>query len=144
MPWTTKLLVIANRTVASDEIRDVILGRAATGPVQVTIVVPAASGSGPRGSLHDGSADRLDQAMQALRDVGVPVEGILGHADPMVAVHEIWDPRRFDEVIVATLPTGASRWMAADLPRRIERFTGALVTHVVAGEAPLARVARSS
>jgi hypothetical protein len=47
-------------------------------------------------------------------------------------VQDAWDPRRFDEVIVATLPTGASRWMAADLPRRVERFTGARVTRVVA------------
>jgi hypothetical protein len=50
----------------------------------------------------------------------------------MVAVQEAWDPCRFDEVIVATLPTGASRWMAADLPRRVERLIGARVTRVVA------------
>ncbi|HEV2786648.1 MAG TPA: hypothetical protein VGV67_09695, partial [Solirubrobacteraceae bacterium] len=47
-------------------------------------------------------------------------------------VQEVWDPRKFDEVIVATLPTDVSRWMALDLPRRIERFTDAQVTHVVA------------
>jgi hypothetical protein len=47
-------------------------------------------------------------------------------------VQDVWDPRRFDEVIVATLPTGTSRWMAADLPRRVERLTGARVTRVVA------------
>jgi hypothetical protein len=41
-------------------------------------------------------------------------------------------PCRYDEVIVATLPTGVSRWMAADLPHRVERLTGARVTHIVA------------
>ena len=70
--------------------------------------------------------------MQGLREAGVPVEGVVGDADPMVAVQDAWDPRRFDEVIVATLPTGVSRWMAADLPHRVERLTGARVTHVVA------------
>jgi hypothetical protein len=63
----------------------------------------------------------------------------------MVAVQDAWDPRRFDEVIVATLPTAASRWMAADLPRRVERLTGARVTRVVAGGGRrLAAMARSS
>jgi len=132
MPWTTKLLVIANRTIDSGEIRDVILQRAAAGPVQVMLVAPASSGSGPMSARRAATAQRLEQAMQALREAGVPVEGVVGDADPMVAVQDAWDPRRFDEVIVATLPTGMSRWMAADLPHRVERFTGARVTHVVA------------
>jgi hypothetical protein len=46
-------------------------------------------------------------------------------------VQDAWDPRRFDEIIVATLPTGISRWMATDLARRVERLTGARVTHIV-------------
>jgi hypothetical protein len=54
----------------------------------------------------------------------------------MVAVQDVWDPRRFDEIIVATLPTGVSRWMAADLPHRVERFSGARVAHVVAAPEP--------
>jgi hypothetical protein len=64
-------------------------------------------------------------------EAGVPVQGVVGDPDPMVAVQDAWDPRRYDEVIVATLPTGVSRWMAADLPHRVERMTGARVTHIV-------------
>jgi hypothetical protein len=55
----------------------------------------------------------------------------VGDSDPLVAVQDAWDPRRFDEIIVATLPTGISRWMATDLARRVERLTGARVTHIV-------------
>jgi hypothetical protein len=132
MPWTTKLLVIANRTIDSDEIRDVIVGRAAAGPVQVTLVAPASSGAGSVHERRTATEQRLERALQRLSDAGVAAQGVVGDADPMVAVQEAWDPRRFDEVIVATLPTGASRWMAANLPRRVERFTGARVTHVVA------------
>jgi GABA permease len=132
MPWTTKLLVIANRTIDSDEIRDAIVGRAAAGPVQVTLVAPASSGAGSAHERRAATEQRLQRALQRLSDAGVAAQGVVGDADPMVAVQEAWDPRRFDEVIVATLPTGASRWMAANLPRRVERFTGARVTHVVA------------
>jgi hypothetical protein len=131
MPWTTKLLVIANRTVDSDEIRDAIVNRAVAGPVEITLIAPASSGAGSMRERRAATALRLDRAVQGLRDVGVPVEGLVGDPDPMLAVQDAWDPRRYDEVIVATLPTGISRWMAADLPHRVERFTGARVTHVV-------------
>jgi hypothetical protein len=131
MPWTTKLLVIANRTVDSDEIRDAILDRAVAGPVEITLIAPASSGVGSMRERRAATALRLDRAVQGLRDVGVPVEGVVGDPDPMLAVQDAWDPRRYDEVIVATLPTGVSRWMAADLPHRVERLTGARVTHLV-------------
>jgi hypothetical protein len=132
MPWTTKLLVIANRTVDSDEIRDAIVRRAAAGPVQVTLVAPASSGAGSAQVRREATAQRLERAVRGLSEAGVLVEGVVGDPDPMVAVHDAWDPRRYDEVIVATLPTGLSRWMAADLPHRVERLTGARVTHIVA------------
>jgi len=132
MPWTTKLLVIANRTIESDEIRAVLVNRAASGPLQVTLVAPASGGGASGRARRAATEQRLEAAVQGLREAGIRVEGVLGDADPMLAVQDTWDPSRFDEVIVATLPTGLSRWMAADLPHRVERMTGARVTHIVA------------
>jgi len=60
----------------------------------------------------------------------------------MLALADVWDPRRFDEVVVATLPDATSRWLAVNLPKRVERYTGARVTHVVAR--PSARTAISA
>ncbi|HWI08264.1 MAG TPA: hypothetical protein VNT54_12215, partial [Solirubrobacteraceae bacterium] len=120
MSWTTNLLVIANRTVDSEELLRVVRARAAAGSVQVTIVAPADAG-------RAATAQRLERAIARLEADDVVVEGMVGHRDPLVAVQDVWDPRRFDEVIVSTLPTDVSRWMALDLPRRIERFTGAQV-----------------
>jgi GABA permease len=136
MPWTTKLLVIANRTVDSDEILDALTQRATAGPVQVTLVAPA---SYAREGGRAATRQRLERALERLREAGVTADGVVGDADPMAAVQDAWDPRRFDEVIVATLPSAASRWLAANLPRRIERFTGARVTHIVAADSQLAR-----
>jgi hypothetical protein len=132
MPLTTEVLVIANRTVESEEVRDAIVDRAAAGPLHVTLVAPVAPGSGAMRERRTATALRLERAVRRLHEAGVAVDGVVGDPDPMVAVQDVWDPRRFDEVIVATLPTGASRWMAADLPRRVERLTGARVTRVVA------------
>jgi hypothetical protein len=138
------LLVIANRTIESTEIRDAIVDRAAAGPVHVTLVAPASSGAGSVRARRMETAQRLERAVQRLTEAGVPVEGVVGDTDPMVAVQDAWDPRRFDEVIVVTLPTGVSRWMAADLPHRVERLTAARVTHIVAAAKPALPASPSS
>jgi len=131
MVWTVKLLVIANRTVDSAELFRVLEERAERGPIDVTLVAPASSDSESiRGAGV--TSERLDRAVQRLREAGVATEGMVVTADPLVAVDEVWDPRNFDEVIVVTLPTGTSRWLSIDLPRRVARLTGANVTHVVA------------
>ena len=130
------LLVIANRTIDTDEICDAIIDRAAAGPVEVTLIAPASSGLGSQLERSAATARRLHRALERLSDAGVVAQGVVGDPDPMVALQDVWDPRRFDEVIVATLPTGASRWLAADLPRRVERFTGAHVRHVIAAADP--------
>jgi hypothetical protein len=127
MPWTIKLLVIANRTVDSPQLRQTIVGRAQRSPIMVTLVAPTSRAGGGA----EPAAERLSRACESLREAGVSVEGRLGHKDPMVALQDVWDPRRFDEVVVATLPEESSRWLTVDLPHRVERFTGAQVTHVV-------------
>jgi hypothetical protein len=132
MYWTTKLLVIANRTIDANEIRDAIVSRAAAGPLEVTLVAPVSTGAGSMRARRTAMAERLDGAVQRLSEAGVAVEAIVGDADPIVAVQDAWDPRRFDEVIVVTPPTGVPRWMPADLPHRVERLTAARVTHIVA------------
>jgi hypothetical protein len=72
----------------------------------------------------------MDAACAALREQGIEAEGVLGDADPMVAVQEVWNPGRFDEIVVSTFTTGASRWMQIDLPHRIAKLTDCTVRHV--------------
>ena len=69
-----------------------------------------------------------------MRDTGLEVEGQVGHHDPIAAVDDMWDPKRFDEVIVSTLPGAASKWLQVDLPHRVARMTGVQVTHVIASD----------
>jgi hypothetical protein len=130
MLYTTKLLVIANQTVDSDELLDALRRRAESAPIDVTLVAPSTRRAGER------TDERLARAVEALREAGMVAAGIRADPDPMVALADVWDPRRFDEVVVATLPGATSRWLAIDLPRRVERFTGARVSHVVAAGSP--------
>ena len=129
-----KLLVVANRTADSDELHVALVERAQDGPIDVTLMAPAAwDVVDPHGGRQSASR-RLNAALTRLAAAGITARGVVGDADPVVAVQDIWDAERFDEVIVATLPHPFSRWLGLDLPRRVERLTGRPTRHVIATE----------
>jgi hypothetical protein len=131
MAWKFNVLVVANVTAASDELLAALKRRSERGACGFTLLVPA-TGGGREG--RETAEKRLEAALERMRAAGLEVEGMVGDADPVIAVHDTWDPRRFDEIVISTLPTGASRWLAVDLPHRVEKITGVQVEHVVAAE----------
>jgi hypothetical protein len=129
MAWQTSALVIANRTVDSDQLQEALVERARSGPVKFTLLVPC----GPTG--RDGARGRLEAACERMRRAGLEVDGSLARdSEPLAAAHEAWDPAKYDEIVVCTLPTGASKWLQVDLPHRLQKLTDAPVAHVVAHE----------
>jgi hypothetical protein len=127
--WYANVLVIASVTAQSDDLRAALQERAERGPIGVTLLMPATE-IGLAG--REAARPRLDDALERWRAAGITAEGLVGDSDPMGAVHDAWDPARFDEVIVSTLPGEASKWTRNDLPHRIAAYTGVPVTHVVA------------
>jgi hypothetical protein len=130
MPFRTHLLVVANQTVDSPDLLTALEERTAQGPIHVTLLCPVLW------SEREEARARLDEACAGLRERGIESEGVLGDADPMVAVQEVWDPGRFDEIVVSTFATGASRWMQIDLPHRVAKLTDCTVRHVESRPAP--------
>ena len=131
MPWKYSVLVVANVTASSDELLEALRARATADSSRFTLLVPATAGG--RGGREAAKA-RLEEALAQLRGAGLEADGRVGDSDPVIAVHDVWDPKEFDEIFVSTLATGASKWLQVDTPRRIERITGVSVTHVVARE----------
>src|SRR4051794_19512844 len=129
MAWQTSALVIANRTADSDQLPQALEKRAQSGPVRFTLLVPC----GPSG--RDGAQARLESALKRMRSAGLEVEGSVGRdSDPLAAAHQAWNPAKYDEIVVCTLPTGVSKWLQVDLPHRLQKLTDAPVTHIVAHE----------
>ena len=123
MAWEFHVLVVANVTATADELLSALKARTDSGPCRFTLRMP-------RGA--EGAAKRLVEAQRTMREAGLgEVRGRLGDPDPIVAVMEVWDPLEFDEIVVSTLPTGVSRWLGLDLPRRLEKLTSVSVEHVV-------------
>ena len=127
MTLKKNVLVVANLTAASDELCNALVDLCRPQPAVVTLLVPATKAEGGR----DAAREQLEEALQRLRDAGLEAEGSVGDSDPFVAVSEAWDPRRYDEIVVSTLPTAVSRWLHAGLPERIFKLTGVPVHHVV-------------
>jgi hypothetical protein len=129
MAQNVSVLVVASVTAASPELIAALQERAQRGSVRATLVMPC---GGPGFHARDLAQPDLDAALQAWRDAGLQdVDGIVGDQDPYVAACEAWDPGRYDEVIVSTLPGAASRWLRSDLPQRLGRAIDSRVTHVM-------------
>jgi hypothetical protein len=140
------ILIIANRTLGGDALRHLLEDRLAAGPVHVHVVVPATrqqglmeraidayAGEPDPGELADERAvaqARLGRELARLRALGAEAEGDVGDADPVQAALDASDGRHFDEVVLSTLPAGASQWLNMDLPSRLERALDRPVTHV--------------
>ncbi len=124
MAVVTHVLVVANQTVDAEELHADLRRRAERGPIHVTLLAPVTW------SARAGAEARAQDAVRRLNEAGVTATAIVGDADPIVAVQEAWDPGRYDEVVVATLAEGASRWLQVDLPHRVARLTDCPVHHV--------------
>ncbi|MEA2150444.1 MAG: hypothetical protein QOD69_2274 [Solirubrobacteraceae bacterium] len=141
MTGPTRVLIVANRTAATDQLLDAVRRRASAGPAEFHLLVPAT----PRG-LHrvidpedagrEEAAQQLEHALPRLREVvGAEVTGHVGDFDPMAAISDTMHERQVDELIISTLPRRLSRWMHLDLPRKVVGL-GLPVTHVEAKRLP--------
>ena len=131
MAYQARVLVIANVTANSPELIAALQSRQAHGPMVPTLLMPATK-NGYAGRAE--ATERMETVLAQWREAGVTATGVVGDPDPVVAVHETWDPRSYDEVIVSTLSGQTSKWMQSDLPHRVQQITGCDVVHVEAGK----------
>lgn len=158
-------LVLANRTLGGRELLEAVRERVERGPASFWVLVPATPSShlindfnalsgafpvdpGVAASAADlavgGNADqpdteaskRLETALQRLRALGATADGVVGDPDPLKAVDTVLAERDFDEILLSTLRAGVSRWLALDLPHRLQRRTDVPLTVLTARNDP--------
>jgi len=131
-----RVLVIANRTLAGEELR-AQLRRRATGGVELRVVAPILASR-----VHYWASDvdeELEQAQERLATTlawaaaeGLDASGTVG--DPNVALGAIEDELRLsgaDEVIISTYPAGKSNWLETGIVERLRDELEIPVTHVI-------------
>lgn len=135
-----RILVVANQTACGPELLEVLHQRMSERPSEVTLLVPATP---PQHQLTFTDADgrvlasqRLEAALERFRADEIVADGVVGDANPVLAVGDILLDRSFDEIILSTLPAGVSRWLKMDVAHRLETHHGLPVTTVIGTRAP--------
>jgi hypothetical protein len=141
MTGPARVLIVANRTAATDQLVEAVRRRASAGPAEFHLLVPAT----PRG-LHrvidpedagrDEAGEQLELGLARLSEaLGTEVTGHVGDPDPVAAISDALHERQADELIISTLPRRLSRWMHLDLPRKVSGL-GLPIMHLEAKRAP--------
>jgi hypothetical protein len=126
-----RTLVVANQTVASAELLDLLKEKAREEARLFIVICPQATGDGDDGS---DAAGRLAHTLKALEDGGLQAIGQVVHPDPYTAIQNALQFYAPDDIVISTFPETRSGWLRSDLIGRVEASTGKPVVHVVSGE----------
>lgn len=135
-PTTAQLLVVANETLAGGELVAAVKRRAEKGPVRVIVVAPVSQPHAGyvvyRDSRRAAAGRRLDRAVRALREAGIPAHGAVFDEEPLAAVKDLLASEEIDEIVVSTHPETRSGWLRKNLLEEIRKAAGGRpVEHVV-------------
>ena len=143
-----RILVVANKTLGSSDLLESIRDRMAKGPCEFTLLVPAAphahrettmealtrritnmpvteEARGAAEADYNHAQRQLELGIERLQRLGAEVDGDVGDPNPVKAVDDALSRRKYDEIILSTLPSGVGRWMSMDVPRKVtRRFKG--------------------
>jgi hypothetical protein len=126
------VLVVANRTAATQTLLDALRERAELGPVYFHLLVPRVPGGEAVVAL---AVPLIEEATHH------PATGSVSRReDSMDAIEEAVHDGDFDEIVLSTLSPRLSRWLHLDLPRRVAHL-GLPLTTVVGSEPDRAGVA---
>jgi GABA permease len=128
-------LVVANQTLGGEHLMDEVRSRVSAGSCRFFVLVPATRtldhATWKEDEARAVAAVRLDAALRAFRAAGAEVDGRVGDHNPLLAIDDVLRERSVDEILLSTLPPGASRWLALDLPSRVRAHVSISVTHVI-------------
>lgn len=130
------ILVVANETVVSQALVELIEKKAKDGRAHVTVLAPV---SQPRqgyvvyyDTRRAAARRRLDKTLALLRSDRVPATGVVVETDPVSALRDAIDQLEPDEIIVSTHPQQKSGWLRRNAVDQMRRVAGELpFEHVV-------------
>jgi len=131
-----QILVVANETVVSPALVELIEEKAKDGAVYVTVLAPI---NQPRqgyvvyyDTRRAAARRRLEKTLELLRSAGVPADGIVVESDPVSALQDAIHQLEPDEIVVSTHPQQKSGWLRRNAVEQMRRVAGDLpFQHVV-------------
>jgi hypothetical protein len=119
-----RVLVVANRTAATEALHAAVRERAAKGPCEFTLLVPNTTHGlhkvvDPEDQSQSEAEATIELALPLIEDAaGKPVDAMIGVPEPLAAIQDAINLHGFDEIIISTLPTRVSKWLRLDLPHK--------------------------
>lgn len=137
----SRVLVLANETVAADELLDELRRIDRAGHAQYFVCVPA-NPIDTGQAMHKGAVfiweatvqaaqARLDYTLLTLRSEGLQAEGSLGDYRPLRALAEAVRDFAPDQIVISTLPVEQSTWLRYDVVDRARTDYQIPVTHII-------------
>lgn len=134
---TKHVLVVANETLAGEELLDAVRKRAALGPIRAVVIAPVHEPNAGyvvyRNSRRATAGRRVDLMVAELRAAGIPAHGDVFEGGPIAAVEDVLALEEIDELIVSTHPEEKSGWLRKkNVLGELRRLAGTRpFTHVV-------------
>jgi hypothetical protein len=127
-------LVVANQTAAGGDLVRRLEALAEEGPRRFIIVVPQDHGEG---TAVKAARERLRKLLTSLEEDGIVAAGMIGDPDPFDATMNAVQFFHISEIVISTLPSNRSRWMADKLVDRVRSATNKRVEHVESSDQPV-------
>jgi hypothetical protein len=120
-------LVAANLTASSPQLVQRLQQLASEGSRRFIAVVPQSS---VEGHAVAEARERLRSLLDSLKDDGIVAAGMIGDPDPYTAIMNAVQYFHISEIVISTLPSGQSKWMADKLVDRVKAATNKPVEHI--------------
>jgi GABA permease len=138
---TQRVLVIANETVGSETVHNLL--RECDDRSEVLVVAPALNSRLAFWATDDRRARvaaeaRLVGCLAGLDRSGASMRGMVGDADPLLAIEDALGSFAADRIVIVTHPPERSHWLARDVVNRARDRFDLPVSHLVAGAEVLA------
>jgi GABA permease len=137
----TRVLVLANETVAADELLDELHQIDRDGKAVYFVCVPAnpvdTGQAEHKGAVFlweatkEAAQRRLDYMLETLRGNGLEADGAMGDYRPLRALAEAVESFKPDRLVISTLDLERSTWLRYDVVERARKAYDIPVTHVI-------------
>jgi nucleotide-binding universal stress UspA family protein len=135
-PDERRVLVVANETVAGEELLSTISTLALSQQTHFRVVCPALNSrlktyTSDEDPAREAAQERLGATLARLASVGIEASGEVGDGDPLVAVDDAVRTFGPNEIVISTHPPGRSNWLEKGVVDSIRARYDVPVTHVV-------------
>jgi hypothetical protein len=132
----THVLVVANETVVSRGLVELLERKARSSAIRVTVVAPVTQPRQGYVVYYDtrraSARRRLDKTLDVLRAAGIPATGVVVESDPVSALRDAIHQLGPDEVVVSTHPQSKSGWLRRNAVEQMRKVSSPLpFEHVV-------------